>query len=163
MLNTNSLPIVQFKIRSWWETDTETWWYQKVGKNQSRLLLYFWLQLIFTMIRKWTLHGSLHCRVFATFEFLCACEVTNTVQTCNFQAVMNPLQALWNAMLYQCWSCGAEHVHWPCSPCTDSSPLYACWKPHCLNHVAPLQDEDTPLLCSHEDRLHNARLSISGF
>ncbi|XP_021931693.1 G-protein coupled receptor 143-like isoform X2 [Zootermopsis nevadensis] len=77
-------------------------------------------------------------------------------------AVMNPLQALLNAMVYRRWSCDAECISWPCSPCGDSSPLSVYSQPHSFNHVAPLQDEDTPLLRSHEDRIHNTRMSING-
>lgn len=75
---------------------------------------------------------------------------------------MNPLQALLNAMVYRQWSSGAEHIHWPCSPCGDITSLSVYSQTPTLDKTAPTQDEDTPLLHSHEDRFHNAKMSING-
>jgi hypothetical protein len=80
----------------------------------------------------------------------------------NFQAVMNPLQALLNMMVYRRWSGTAEHVYLPCLPCEDCISLPEYSPIHPVNRVAPVQGEDTPLLRSHEERLRNDRMSING-
>jgi hypothetical protein len=85
-----------------------------------------------------------------------------TVVDINFQAVMNPLQALLNMMVYRRWSGTAEHVYLPCLPSEESSSVPEYSPIHTVNYVAPVQGEDTPLLCSHESRLYNDRMSING-
>lgn len=86
----------------------------------------------------------------------------STAWWCNFQAVMNPLQALLNTVVYRRWSGGGQHVCSPCLPCADSSSLSEYTPIYNLNVVEPVQDENTPLLQSQHSELRNSRISING-
>ena len=81
---------------------------------------------------------------------------------CNFQAVTNPLQALFNTVVYRRWSGGGQHICSPCLPCGDSSSLSEYTPIYTLNEVEPVQNEHTPLLQSQDSELHNSRMSING-
>ncbi|PSN32913.1 hypothetical protein C0J52_20824 [Blattella germanica] len=74
-----------------------------------------------------------------------------------FMAVMNPLQALLNSIVYRKWSSPQEVyipcLEWRCS----SSPLQES-----SHSTTTTSGENTPLLQSHEERLQNPAISING-
>jgi hypothetical protein len=86
----------------------------------------------------------------------------STACWCNFQAVMNPLQALLNTVVYRRWSGGGQNIYSSCLPCGDSSSLSEYTPIHTLNEVERVQGEHTPLLQSQENELCSSRMSING-
>lgn len=86
----------------------------------------------------------------------------STIWRCNFQAVMNPLQALLNTAVYRRWSGGGQHICSPCLPCADSNSLSEYAPIYNLNEVEPVQNEHTPLLQSQDSEICNSRISING-
>lgn len=77
-------------------------------------------------------------------------------------AVMNPLQALLNTVVYRRWSGGGQNIYSSCLPCGDSSSLSEYTPIHTLNEVERVQGEHTPLLQSQENELCSSRMSING-
>ncbi|XP_069689266.1 G-protein coupled receptor 143-like [Periplaneta americana] len=77
-------------------------------------------------------------------------------------AVMNPLQALLNSMVYRRWSEGIEQIYFPCL--SRSNPDFISSYSH-RNSADPIdlsEDENTSLLQSHDERLPTNRMSING-
>ncbi|XP_066995800.2 G-protein coupled receptor 143 isoform X2 [Anabrus simplex] len=103
-----------------------------------------WLPNIINGILLWVLWFNLPEKVIVTLWYI--------------MAVTNPLQALFNSLVYRRWSSSSERVYWPCREAYSVGPSISSDSTSWPKKGSP-PGEETPLL---QSEVSSARTSING-